>query len=67
LKGRCVGQLIVTILVQYLQLVGVEGEVCGSPISFLLDTGAAVTLLRKDTWERVNARGEHSLSPWLGQ
>ena len=37
------------------------------PVSFLLDRGAAVTLLRKDTWERVSAGGGVSLSPWSGE
>ena len=32
----------------------VEGKVNGTDILFLVDTGAAATLLRKDTWERVN-------------
>lgn len=31
-----------------------------------MDTGAAVTLLRDDTWERVNAAGAE-LKPWNGQ
>ena len=33
-------------------------------IPFLLDTGAAVTLLRKDTWERVNAGNQLSLQTY---
>ncbi len=45
----------------------VEGKVCDVPISFLLDTGAAVTLLRKDAWERVSAGGGVHLSPWSGE
>ena len=40
---------------------------CGISVSFLLDTGASVTLLRKDTWERVSAVRRNSLSPWSGQ
>ena len=32
----------------------VEGKVNGVGTSFLLDTGASATLLRQDTWERVN-------------
>lgn len=51
-------------LLQVLQPPCQLGEV---PISFLLDTGAAVTLLRKDAWERVNAEKTHKLSPWSGQ
>ena len=45
----------------------VEGKVGEVPISFLLDTGAAVTLLRKDTWERVSAGNQLRLSPWEGE
>ena len=33
-------------------------------IPFLLDTGAAATLLRKDTWERVNAGKQLSLQTY---
>ena len=45
----------------------VNGKVCGISISFLLDTGASVMLLRKDTWERVSAVSRNSLSSWSGQ
>ena len=45
----------------------VEGLVGKIPISFLLDTGASVTLLRKDTWERVNVGSAIKLLPWSGQ
>lgn len=45
----------------------VEGLVGMIPISFLLDTGASVTLLRKDTWERVKAGNTLQLSQWAGQ
>jgi len=31
---------------------------------FLLDTGAAVTLLRKDTWDHVNLDNRQSLCPY---
>ena len=40
---------------------------CGISVLFLLDTGASVTLLRNDTWERVSAVSRNSLSPWSGQ
>ena len=33
----------------------VEGAVNGVPTSFLVDTGAAVTLLRRDTWNKISA------------
>ena len=32
------------------------GKVGGEPISFLLDTGAAVTLIGSDVWKHVNAK-----------
>ena len=32
----------------------VDGNMNGTAMSFMLDTGAAATLLRKDTWERVS-------------
>ena len=44
----------------------VNGKVCGISVSFLLVTGASVTLLRKDTWERVSAVNRNSLSSWSG-
>ena len=40
------------------------GSVNGAAVSFLLDTGAAVTLLRLDTWERVMGREHVTLEPW---
>ena len=45
----------------------VNGKVCGISVSFLLDTGVSITLLRKDIWERVSAVSRNSLSPWSGQ
>ena len=45
----------------------VEGMVSGERILFLLDTGAAVTLLRKDTWSRINARRPRELESWSEQ
>ena len=30
-----------------------EGLIYGQSISFLVDTGAAVTLMRKDTWDQI--------------
>ena len=40
-----------------------EATVDGVSVPFLLDTGAAVSLLREDTWKRVNA-GSRTLEPW---
>ena len=42
----------------------VEGAVNGIPTSFLLDTGAAVTLLRQDTWETITANCPQDLKNW---
>ena len=42
----------------------VKGMVDQVPTSFLVDTGAAVTLLRKETWEHVNRERKAVLEPW---
>ena len=42
----------------------VVGEVDGISTSFLLDTGAAVTLLREDVWRKTKPRREKNLRPW---
>ena len=34
----------------------VEGEVHGVRVKFLVDSGAAVTLMRNDAWERINKK-----------
>ena len=36
----------------------------GVRMSWLLDTGAAVTLLREDTWARISAESPQELRPW---
>ena len=40
-----------------------EGTINQAPTSLLLDTGAAVTLLRHDYWSQV---GNSKLKPWAG-
>ena len=41
-----------------------SGSVNGTEVSLLLDTGAAITLLRQDTWERVLGEELSTLEPW---
>lgn len=43
----------------------VNGEINQSAVTFIIDTGAPVTLLRTDTWERVKAKGTE-LEGWNG-
>jgi predicted aspartyl protease len=43
----------------------VDGHLGSMLISFLVDTGAAVTLVEKETWERIGERKE--LKPWRGK
>ncbi len=43
-----------------------RGVVRGTPVSFVLDTGATVSLFRKDTWDRTKSAGE-VLKPWTGK
>ena len=45
----------------------VQGTVNNSQALFVLDTGAAVTLLHKDVWDRVAAVRNVPLEPWPGQ
>ena len=44
-----------------------QGRVNDSQALFVLDTGAAVTLLHKDVWDRVAAVRNVPLEPWPGQ
>ena len=41
-----------------------EGLIDGQAISFLIDTGAAVTLMQKDTWDQVTQGQEIDLEPY---
>ena len=45
----------------------IQSSVEGEPVNFLLDTGAPVTLLRKNVWDKINARLQRDLEPWTGQ
>ena len=42
-----------------------SGSVDGVDLSLLLDTGPAVTLLRKDVWEQISREKRPVLRPWL--
>ena len=42
-----------------------SGSINGFSVSFMPDTGAAVTLLRKDVWDRVKS-AQDTLKPWSG-
>ena len=44
----------------------VEGQVQGQSITLLVDTGAAVTLIRKDVWDRI-FKDHAGLRPWAEQ
>ena len=39
----------------------------GSPVEFMVDTGAAVSLIRKDVWDRLGGASTFGLSPWRGR
>ena len=43
-----------------------NGLLFATPVSFLLDTGASVSLIHTDTWERAKPNN-HKLDPWKGQ
>lgn len=43
----------------------VAGSINGTSVHFMPDTGASVTLLRKDVWEQVKSE-QDSLTPWTG-
>ena len=39
----------------------------GSPVEFMLDTGAVVSLVRKDVWDRLGGASRFGLSHWRGR
>ena len=41
-------------------------EVAGIPTSLVIDTRAAVTLLRTDIWDRIQRQKPSALNPWRG-
>ena len=43
----------------------IAGNICGTSVTLLLDTGAAVTLLWHDVWMSIADRTPH-LQPWHG-
>lgn len=45
----------------------VQGLIEEEPVSFLLDTGAPVTLLRKDVWDSIQTKLHKDLKPWTKQ
>ena len=40
--------------------------VCGLPVQLILDTGVAISLVRKDVWDRLGGAGSFGLSTWRG-
>ena len=44
----------------------IEGEVLGSTTLFMIDTGAAISLLRKDIWDKTSSDSIR-MQPWPGQ
>ena len=44
----------------------ISASILGQPATFILDTGAAVTLLHKKAWDRVKPPSA-ILSPWTGR
>lgn len=45
----------------------IKGHMNGMPTSFLVDTGAAVTLVQEETWDRIKQHLEGDLRPWGGK
>ena len=44
----------------------VYGHVHGADVRFLIDTGAAVSLLNSTVWRKLSAKASLRLEPWLG-
>ena len=42
------------------------GSINGASASFLIDTGASVTLVREDLWKRTQSAVHIQLTPWIG-
>ena len=42
------------------------GRVHGADVRFLVDTGAAVSLLNSTMWRKLTANASLRLEPWLG-
>ena len=42
------------------------GHTPHSPVSFILDTGVTISLIRRDKWDRVKVEGD-DLEPWTGK
>lgn len=44
----------------------VQFKIANTPCSFLVDTGAAVTLINKTTWQHCLPPNQYKLEPWTG-
>ena len=60
-QGQCTASLLA---VNPVCAYHVAGSIYGVQVCFMLDTGAAVSLLPKDVWDKTG-RG-HQLTPWTG-
>ena len=62
-QGQCTASLLAVNPVCAYHVVGL---IYGVQVCFMLDTGAAISLLRKDVWNDTGGDGGHQLSPWAG-
>ena len=62
-QGQCTASLLA---VNPVCAYHVVGSIYGVEVCFMLDTGAAVSLLRKDVWDNTGGCSGHQLSPWTG-